>query len=34
LNPIEGITTDEQKAGDSYLTIMEENLESLELSIK
>ncbi|MNR50677.1 High-affinity zinc uptake system binding-protein ZnuA precursor [compost metagenome] len=29
LNPLEGLTPDQEKAGDTYLTLMERNLQNL-----
>lgn len=34
LNPLEGLTEDEQKTGKNYLTIMRENLETLRMVLQ
>ena len=34
INPVEGLTDEQKKSGESYLTIMEENLKSLKETIK
>ncbi|MEY8442749.1 zinc ABC transporter substrate-binding protein [Lactococcus ileimucosae] len=34
INPVEGLTDEQKKAGESYLTIMEENLRALKETIK
>jgi zinc transport system substrate-binding protein len=34
LNPIEGLTADEQAGGKSYLTVMEENLRNLRTALE
>jgi zinc transport system substrate-binding protein len=34
LNPIEGISTKEIKKGATYLTVMEDNLKSLQKTVK
>jgi len=34
LNPLEGLTVDEEKAGKNYLTIMRENLETLRTALQ
>lgn len=34
INPVEGLTDEQKKAGESYLTIMEENLKALKETIK
>lgn len=33
LNPIEGLTEEEKAAGENYMTLMEDNLESLKLGL-
>jgi zinc transport system substrate-binding protein len=33
LDPIEGLTPDEQKRGDGYLTLMRRNLETLRKAL-
>ncbi len=34
INPVEGLSDAQKKAGDNYLTIMQENLKSLQKTIK
>lgn len=34
LNPLEGLTTEQQAAGENYVTVMTENLEALKETIK
>ncbi|RCX23124.1 zinc transport system substrate-binding protein [Fontibacillus phaseoli] len=34
LNPVEGLTKDQQKAGDNYFTLMEKNLQNLILALQ
>lgn len=34
LNPVEGLTTEQEKAGENYYTLMEKNLENLLLALK
>jgi zinc transport system substrate-binding protein len=34
LNPVEGLTTAQEKAGDNYYSLMEKNLENLLLALK
>lgn len=34
LNPVEGLTSDQQKAGDNYFTLMEKNLQNLILALQ
>lgn len=34
LNPVEGLTSKQEKAGDNYYTLMEKNLENLLLALK
>jgi len=33
LNPLEGLTVEEIKAGETYITVMEENLNNLEIAL-
>jgi zinc transport system substrate-binding protein len=33
LNPIEGLTKEEQAAGRGYVTLMEENLKNLRIAL-
>lgn len=34
LNPVEGLTAEEEKRGDSYISIMDENLKSLRIAMQ
>lgn len=34
LNPVEGLTKDQEKAGDNYFTLMEKNLQNLKLALQ
>ncbi|WP_099225074.1 metal ABC transporter substrate-binding protein [Listeria costaricensis] len=34
LNPLEGLTAEQEKQGEDYISIMQQNLEALKLSIK
>jgi zinc transport system substrate-binding protein len=34
LNPLEGLTTDEEKAGRDYVAVMEDNLKSLRAALE
>ena len=34
LNPLEGLTPEQEKAGDDYFSIMERNLENLQKALR
>lgn len=34
LNPVEGLTKEQEKAGDNYFTLMEKNLQNLKLALQ
>ncbi|MNE75797.1 High-affinity zinc uptake system binding-protein ZnuA precursor [compost metagenome] len=34
LNPVEGLTSEQEKAGDNYFTLMEKNLQNLILALQ